>query len=107
MGRPAEKELAPSQQAPGKLHDETWAGLLRNQDLQFSQETEIMSGCVVVVACPSCPDDSPVSPGPGKVIRNMLGWPQLKTDSSGVWFFPWCPPRGESFFLPLTQQETG
>ena len=66
VGRPAEKELAPFQQASTKLHVEAWAGLLRNQGLGISQEVEIVPGCAVAVACPSCPDNSPVSPGPGQ-----------------------------------------
>ena len=45
----------------------------RNRSSNISQEVEIVPGCVVTVACPSCPDNSPVSPGPGRVIRNMLG----------------------------------
>ena len=40
------------------------------------------------MACPSCPDYSPEPPGPGRIIRNMLGWSQLeKTAGSGVWLF--------------------
>ena len=36
----------------------------------------------------SCPDHSPEPLGPGRVIRNMLGWSQLeKTVVSGVWLF--------------------
>ena len=31
VGRPAVEKLASPQQAPGRLHEETWAGLLRNQ----------------------------------------------------------------------------
>ena len=86
VGRPAVEKLASPQQAPGRLHVETWAGLLRNQGPRISQEVEIMSGCALVAACPSCPDNSPVSPGPGRVIRNMLGWSQLeKSVWSGVW----------------------
>ena len=64
------------------------AGLLRNQGLRISQEVEIVPGCAVVVACPSCPDYSPEPPGPGRIIRNMLGWSLLeKTERSGVWLF--------------------
>ena len=71
-----------------KLHDETWAGLLQKQGLEISQEVEIILGCAVTVACPSCPDHFCVSPGPKKVIRNTLGWSlEEKTDRSGVWLF--------------------
>ena len=49
------------------------------------REVEIIPGCAVRVACPSCPDYSPEPPGPGRVIRNMLGWSQLeKTALSGA-----------------------
>ena len=48
----------------------------------------MVPGCAVSVARPSCPDNSPVSPGPGRVIRNMLGWLLMeKTARSGVWLF--------------------
>ena len=101
VGRPAVEKLASPQQAPGRLHVETWAGLLQTQNLQFSQETEIMSECALVMACPSCPDHSPEPPGPGRVVRNMLSWSQLeKSVWSGVWLFRCAPPRGESFFFP-------
>ena len=86
VGRPA-VELASPQQTPGRLHEE-WAGLLQKQGLRFSQEVEIVPGCAVTVNCPSCPDNSLVSPGPGRVIRNMLGWSLMeKTNESGVWLF--------------------
>ena len=85
--RPAVDELAHPQQAPLKLHEEAWAGLLQNQGLGISQEVEIVPGCAVLVACPSCPDHSSEPPGPGRIIRNTLGWSPLEeTDRSGVWF---------------------
>ena len=52
--RPAVEKLASPQQASLKLHEETWAGLLQNQGLGISQEVEIVPGCAVRVACPSC-----------------------------------------------------
>ena len=109
VGRPVVEKLASPQQAPERLHEEAWAGLLQKQGLKISQEVEIVPGCAVTVACPSCPDNSPLSPGPDRVIRNMLGWSQLeKTAGSGVWLVvPWCHPRGESFFFSLTKLETG
>ena len=86
--RPAVEKLASPEQAPLKLHEETWAGLFKNQGLRISQEVEIVPGCAVRVARLSCPDYYPESPGPGIVIRNMLGWSRLeKTDESGVWLF--------------------
>ena len=49
---------------------------------------EIVSGCAVAVACPSCPDSSSEPLGPGRIIRNMLGWSlQEETVRSGVWLF--------------------
>ena len=49
----------------------------------------------------SCPDHSPVPPGPGRIIRNMLGWSQMeKTVGSGVWLFR-GPLQGESLFSSL------
>ena len=71
---PAVENLASPQQAPGRLHAEAWAGLLQKQGLRISRQVEIVPVCAVTVACPSCPDNSPVSPGPGRVIRIMLGW---------------------------------
>ena len=108
VGRPTVEKLASPQQASPKLHVEAWAGLLRNQGLRFSQEEEIVPGCAVAVACPSCPDNSPEPPGPGRVIRNMLGWSQLeKTARSGVWLFR-SALRGENLFSSFyAQQETG
>ena len=98
--RPAVDELAHPQQAPLKLHEEAWAGLLQNQGVGISQEVEIVPGCAVSVACPSCPHNPPVSPGPGRVIRNMLGW--TLGENRYVWgmVVSWSPPRGESFFFP-------
>ena len=78
VGRRAVDELASPQQAPRRLHEEAWAGLLEKQGLRISQEVEIIPGCAVRVACPSCPDHSLEPPGPGRVIRNMLGWSQLE-----------------------------
>ena len=71
--RPAVDEFVHPQQAPLKLHAETWAGLLKNLGLRISQEVEIVPGCAVLVACPSCPDHSSEPPG--------------QTDRSGVWVF--------------------
>ena len=89
---------AHTQQTPLKLHAETWAGVLLNQGLKIFREVEIVPGCVVTVACPSCPDSSSEPPGPGIVIRNMLGWSRLeKTERSGVWVFRGAL-QGENLF---------
>ena len=48
-------ESAHPQQTPLKMHEETWAGLLRDQGPKIFREVEIVPGCAVVVACPSYP----------------------------------------------------
>ena len=48
---PAVEKLASLQQAPGRLHVETWAGRNKNSNLPISQVVEIMSGCADMVAC--------------------------------------------------------
>ena len=73
------------------------SGLLRNQGPKIFREVEIVPGCAVMVACPSCPDDSPEPPGPDRATRNMLGWSQLeKTARSGVW----SALGGDNLFSP-------
>ena len=98
--RSAVYESAHTQQAPLKLHVETWEGLSRNQGI--FRDVETVPGCAVRVACPSCPDYSPEPPGPGRVIRNMLGWSLLRGNRR-VWRmgFSGCPPRERIFFLLL------
>ena len=99
--RSAVEKLASPQQTSSKLHVEVWEGLLSNQGMKFSQEEEIVTGCVVSGARPSCLDGSPEPPGPGRVIRNMFGWSQLeKTVRSGVWLFRGAL-RGENLFSSL------
>ena len=77
-----------SQQQSRKLHEEMWASLLEKQGPLIFREVDILPGCAVMVACPSCPDHSPEPPGPGRIIGNMLGWSQMeKTIRFGVWLF--------------------
>ena len=76
--------------------------------MRFSQEEEIVTGCVVSGARPSCLDDSPEPPGPGRIIRNMFGWSQLeKTVRSGGMAVSGCPSGRESFFFPLRSRRLG
>ena len=98
---PAVEKLASPQQAPLKLHEETWEGLLRNQGPKIFREVEIAPGCAVCVACPSCPDYYLEPPGPGRIIRYMLGWSlQEETAWSGVWVFL-SAFQGENLFSSL------
>ena len=62
---PAVEKLASLQQAPGRLHVETWAGRNKNSNLPISQVVEIMSGCADMVACLPPPFFSSVSPWAG------------------------------------------
>ena len=102
--RPAVEKLASSL----KLHDETWAGLPMNLGPRIFREAEIVPGCAVRVACPSCPDYYPEPPGPGIVIRNMLGWSQLeKTERSGVWLFRGALQGENPFFSPRRSRRLG
>ena len=90
-----------SQQQSRKLHEEMWASLLEKQGPSIFREEEIVPGCAVTLACPSCPDHSPEPPGPGRIIRNMLGWSQMeKTVRSGVWLFRGAL-QGKSLFSSL------
>ena len=98
--RPAVEKLASLQQAPGRLHVETWAGCNGNPSLSISQEVEILSGCADMVACLPPPFFSSVSPGPGREVRNGIGWSQLeKTARSGVWLFRGALRGTSAFFL--------
>ena len=94
-------ESAHLQQTPLKLHEEMWASPLEKQGPLISREMDILPGCAVRVACPSCPDYFPEPRGPGRVIRNILGWSKLeKTDMSGVWLFRGAL-QGENLFSSL------
>ena len=96
---PAVEKLASLQQAPGRLHVETWAGRNKNSNLPISQVVEIMSGCADMVACLPPPFFSSVSPGPGREVRNGMGWSLLeKTARSGVWLFRGALRGNSAFF---------
>ena len=99
VGCPAVEKLASLQQAPGRLHVETWAGRNQNSNLPISQAVEIMSGCADMVACLPPPFFSSVSPGPGREVRNGMGWSLLeKTARSGVWLFRGALRGNSAFF---------
>ena len=52
--------------------------------------------------------NTPVSPGPGSVIRNMLGWSQMeKTVGSGVWLFRGALKGENLFFFPFCSGRLG
>ena len=76
------EKLASLQQAPGRLHVETWAGRGDNPSLLISQVVETIPGCAdMVVRFPS-PFFSSVSPGPRRDVRNWIGWTPLEENSS-------------------------
>ena len=84
---PAAEKLASLQQAPV----ETWAGRDGNPSLPISQVVEIMSAYADMVTRLLPPFFSSVSPGPGREVRNGMGWSLLeKTARSGFFFFRWC-----------------
>ena len=91
VGCPAVEKPASLQQAPGRLHVETWAGRNGNPSLPISQ---VVGG------------DSPspsfllfVSPGPGREVRNGIAWSLLeKTARSGVWLFRGALRGSSAFF---------
>ena len=78
-----------------RLHVETWAGRNGNPSLPISQVVEIMSGCADMVTR----FFSSVSPGPGREVRNGMGWSLLeKTARSGVWLFGRALRGSSAFF---------
>ena len=88
VGCLAVEKLASLQQAPGRLHVETWAGRNGNPSLPISQVVEIMSGCADMVTRLLPPFFSSVSCGPGREVRNGMGWSLMeKTAWSEVWLF--------------------
>ena len=99
VGCPAVEKLASLQQAPGRLHVETWAGRNGNPSLSISQGVEILPGCADMVTCLPPPFFSSVSPGPGREVRNGMGWSLLeKTARSGVWLFRGALQGNSAFF---------
>ena len=105
--RPAVKKLASLQQAPGRLHDETWAGRAQRSNLLISQVVEIVPGCADTASYLPPLFLASVSPGPGREVRNGMGWTLLeKTTRSGLWRLR--AALGEAgFSLRLLQLETG
>ena len=100
VGCPPVEKLASLQQAPGRLHVETWAGRDGNPSLPISQVVEILPGCADMVTRLPSPFFSSVSPGPGREVRNGMGWSLMeKTARSGVWGCSGVPCRGTSAFF--------
>ena len=62
---PAVEKFASSQQAPRRLHDETWAGGVGNLSLPISPAVEIFPGCADMVTRLPPPFFSSMSPGTG------------------------------------------
>ena len=83
------------------MHGEVWGSILQKQGPEDFRGSGNRTGVCCRVACPSCPDFSPEPPGPGRVIRNMLGWSRLeKTERSVVWVFRGAL-QGENLFSLL------
>ena len=96
---PAVEKLASLQQAPGRLHVETWAGREGNPSLPISQVVEILPGCADMVTRLLPLFFSSVSPGPGREVRNGIGWSLMEiTAMSGVWFFRGALAGSSAFF---------
>ena len=92
VGGPA-VEKPSSLQAPGRLHVETWAGPDGGPSLAISQVVvEIMWEVCGFGDLPSPPPLlSSVSPGPGREVRNRMGWSLMeKTARSGGVVVPGC-----------------
>ena len=94
VGRPAVKELAPFQQAPEKLHVETWAGCTQGLDLKISQDVQANR----LVCCHG--RDQAVLLG-----RCWGGHSWRKSEVRGL-VVRACLERGE-YVLPFLQRETG
>ena len=99
VGCLAVEKPASLQQAPGRLHVETWAGRNGNPSLPISQVVEILPGCADMVTRLPPPLFSSVSPGPGREVRNGMGWSLLeRTARSGVWLFRGAFRESSAFF---------
>ena len=106
-GRPAVKKLALLQQVSRRVHEETWAGCKGSLSLKISHEVEIVPECAVTVSYLPSPFIAPVLPGPGRDVRNMLGWSQVvKTARMGIWLFQGAL-QGEKFFFPCCSGRLG
>ena len=95
---PAEEKLASPQPASGKLHV---VGMGRREILSargISVGLGKTPRYAVSVLLPGVPLFASVPPGPGSVIRNMLGWTVLeKTARSGLWWFRGAYTKEEHF----------
>ena len=78
----------------GRLHDETWAGRDGNFSLPISQAIEIVPGCADTMSCFPPPFFASVSAGPGREVRNGIGW----TARTGVWGLRGALAGSSAFF---------
>ena len=104
---PAVKKLVSLQQAPGRLHVETWTGRGGNPSLQISQEVEIMPGCADMVTRLPPPFFSSVSPGPGRKVRNGIGWSLMEKTARSEYGCSGCLGREQCIFLHLLHLQVG
>ena len=86
------------QQAPGRLHVETWAGRDGNPSLPIFQVVEILPGCADMVTRLPLLSSLPCHLGRAEV-RNGMGWSLMeKTARSGVWLFRGALSGSSAFF---------
>ena len=99
-------EFAHPQQAPLKLHDETWAGILRNQGLRISQEVEIVPELsrwlvlhVLILLWSHL--------GQAELFGTCWAGHSWRKQFGLGYGCSVAPSKGRIFCLPLTQLETG
>ena len=98
---PAVKELASPQQAPGSLHGEVWASILQNQGRRFSGRWKSYRGVQSLWPVLHVLIIPPEPPGPGRIIRNMLGWSLEEKNVVGLGYGCFGVPSKEiMFFFP-------
>ena len=97
----AVEKLASPQQAPGSLHGEVWASILQKQGPKIFREVEIVPGVLSLWLVLHVLIISPEPPGPGRIIRNMLGWTLEEKKNLGLGYgCSVVPSKGRIFLLP-------